>query len=48
MTLRINRRDEIPGRSSVVEPDIVEQGAKTLEALAAVLVHASVWFFWWD
>ena len=28
--------------------DIVDQGAGTLEALAAVLVHASVWFFWWD
>ena len=29
-------------------PDIVDQGAGTLEALAAVLVNASVWFFWWD
>ncbi len=29
-------------------PDIVDQGAGTLDALAAVLVNGSVWFFWWD
>jgi hypothetical protein len=28
--------------------DIVDQGTETLEALAASLVDAKVWFFWWD
>lgn len=29
-------------------PDIVDQGVGTVEALAASLLGASVWFFWWD
>lgn len=29
-------------------PDIVEQGIGTVEALAAGLLGAPVWFFWWD
>lgn len=29
-------------------PDTVEQGCETLEALAASLLNAPVWFFWWD
>jgi hypothetical protein len=28
--------------------DIVYQGAQTIEALAASLVGAKYWFFWWD
>jgi len=28
--------------------DIVEQGVGTVEALAAALLDAPVWFFWWD
>lgn len=28
--------------------DIVDQGTGTLEALAATLLGASAWFFWWD
>jgi hypothetical protein len=28
--------------------DIVEQGVETLNNLAAILLNASVWFFWWD
>jgi hypothetical protein len=29
-------------------PDVVVQGTMTLEALAASLVNAPVWHFWWD
>jgi hypothetical protein len=29
-------------------PDIVDQGAESLEALAAMLLNSTVWFFWWD
>lgn len=28
--------------------DIVNQGTETIEALAAALIDAPVWFFWWD
>lgn len=28
--------------------DIVDQGAESIEALAAGLLNAPVWFFWWD
>ncbi|HEX2517410.1 MAG TPA: DUF4253 domain-containing protein [Chloroflexota bacterium] len=28
--------------------DIVQQGSDTIEALAAGLVEAEVWYFWWD
>jgi hypothetical protein len=28
--------------------DIVEQGVGTLDALAATLLDATVWYFWWD
>ena len=28
--------------------DIVNQGTETIEALAATLLDAQVWFFWWD
>jgi len=28
--------------------DIVQQGTETIERLAASLLEASVWFFWWD
>jgi uncharacterized protein DUF4253 len=28
--------------------DIVQQGTETIEGLAATLLNASVWFFWWD
>jgi hypothetical protein len=28
--------------------DIVIQGTQTIEALAAGLLHGTVWFFWWD
>jgi hypothetical protein len=28
--------------------DIVQQGTETIEALAATLLNARVWFFWWD
>ena len=28
--------------------DIVEQGVESIEGLAAVLLGAPVWFFWWD
>ena len=28
--------------------DIVDQGAGTVEALAAALLDAPLWFFWWD
>jgi hypothetical protein len=29
-------------------PDIVVQGTKTLQELAARLLDSSLWFFWWD
>jgi len=29
-------------------PDIVQQGTETIERLAASLVEATAWFFWWD
>ncbi len=29
-------------------PDIVHQGAQSLEGLAAVLYQARTWYFWWD
>jgi hypothetical protein len=29
-------------------PDIVEQGVGDIETLAAVLINAKHWFFWWD
>jgi uncharacterized protein DUF4253 len=29
-------------------PDVVDQGVGTLEALAALLVGSTVWYFWWD
>lgn len=29
-------------------PDIVDQGVQSIEALAAVLLGATVWYFWWD
>jgi hypothetical protein len=29
-------------------PDRVDQGTGSVEALAACLLNASVWFFWWD
>lgn len=32
----------------VYSPDIVLQGTGSIEALAAGLLGASVWFFWWD
>lgn len=28
--------------------DIVHQGVETVEALAATLLGATVWYFWWD
>jgi hypothetical protein len=28
--------------------DIVLQGTQTLDALAASLIGATIWFFWWD
>ena len=28
--------------------DIVQQGTETIEGLAAALLNAPVWFFWWD
>ena len=28
--------------------DIVWQGTESLEALAASLIDAPVWYFWWD
>lgn len=28
--------------------DIVEQGTESLPILAATLIHASNWYFWWD
>ncbi len=28
--------------------DIVSQGTQTIEALAATLLNAPTWFFWWD
>lgn len=29
-------------------PDIVDQGAMSIEALAAILLESDWWFFWWD
>lgn len=29
-------------------PDIVQQGVETIEALAATVLNAKVWYFWWD
>jgi hypothetical protein len=29
-------------------PDLVNKGTHTLEALAAALVEARTWYFWWD
>jgi hypothetical protein len=29
-------------------PDIVDQGVESIEMLAAVLLGATVWYFWWD
>lgn len=29
-------------------PDIITQGVESVEALAAMLVGAGVWYFWWD
>ena len=29
-------------------PDIVDQGTGTIDSLAATLMGAKVWFFWWD
>lgn len=29
-------------------PDIVLQGVETVEGLAATILNAPVWFFWWD
>lgn len=29
-------------------PGIVDQGTETLEGLAAALLNAPIWFFWWD
>jgi hypothetical protein len=29
-------------------PDIVHQGTQTLESLAATLLGARTWYFWWD
>jgi Domain of unknown function (DUF4253) len=29
-------------------PDIVEQGTRTIETLAACLMASELWFFWWD
>ena len=29
-------------------PDIVDQGTGTIDELAAVLIGATVWYFWWD
>ncbi|WP_414650247.1 DUF4253 domain-containing protein, partial [Duganella sp.] len=28
--------------------DIVDQGTESIEALAATLLNARVWYFWWD
>ncbi len=28
--------------------DIVDQGTESIEALAAILLNAGVWYFWWD
>jgi Domain of unknown function (DUF4253) len=28
--------------------DIVQQGTETIEGLAAALLNAPEWFFWWD
>jgi hypothetical protein len=29
-------------------PDIVHQGAETIEELAATLLGGRTWYFWWD
>ena len=28
--------------------DIVDQGVRTLDHLAALLLGGTVWYFWWD
>jgi hypothetical protein len=45
-----NRKDAmtLAGEQYAYCPDIVEQGVETLEALAATVLKAPVWFFWWD
>jgi hypothetical protein len=55
MNIRVKRRP--PTRKAALElareqyvycSDIVEQGAQTLSALAAVLMENDWWYFWWD
>jgi hypothetical protein len=55
MNIRVKSRP--PTRKAALElareqyvycSDIVEQGAQTLSALAAVLMESDWWYFWWD
>jgi hypothetical protein len=55
MNIRVKSRP--PTRNAALElareqcvycSDIVEQGAQTLSALAAVLMESDWWYFWWD
>jgi hypothetical protein len=55
MNIRVKSRP--PTRKAALElareqyvycSDIVEQGAQTLSALAAMLMGSGWWYFWWD
>lgn len=53
MTIRRPPRDRARALDAALEQyaycnDIVDQGTKTLDALAANLVEGSAWYFWWD
>src|SRR5205823_214172 len=39
---------ELANQHYVYCTDIVDQGVETLEALAATLLNAPTWYFWWD
>lgn len=38
----------LAGEQFLYSYDIVAQGTETLDRLAAHLLHATVWYFWWD
>lgn len=55
LNLRVSRRPQTREEALALArdqyrycPDIVDQGVRTLSALAATLMASDWWFFWWD
>jgi hypothetical protein len=42
------RKKDLAQQRFIYNADIVHQGSSTLAGLAAMLLDAPIWSFWWD